>query len=135
MKFSLPVPAGHEQLTVVQPLVTAPHAVPTAGTAGQEAGVQQTFGFGVVLHTVPATGQLHVNVAPHPSLKDPHASPPGWPGPIGTFPQLYGAPVGLLQPQVPTAPATAVEQTLPVAHPQLMNPPTPFGSEVPQLPA
>jgi hypothetical protein len=86
-KFSLPAPDGHAQLTVVHPFVTLPHAVPMPGTAGQDAGAQQTFGFGVVLHTVPAA-QLQANVEPHPSLNEPHASPPGWPGPPGTFAQL-----------------------------------------------
>jgi hypothetical protein len=132
VKFSLPAPVGHVQLTVVHPLVTLPHALPRALT-GQVAGAQQTLGFGVVLQTVPAA-QLHVSVAPQPLLNVPHASPPS-PGPPGTLVQSYGAPVGLLQAHVPTAPATAVEQTLPAAHAQLIVPPTPFGSALPQLPA
>jgi hypothetical protein len=63
-KFSLPVPLGQPQLTVVHPFVTLPHALPSAGV-GHEAGAQQTFGLGVVLHDMPA-GQPHVSVPPQP---------------------------------------------------------------------
>ena len=63
-KFSLPVPLGQPQLTVVHPLVTFPQALPSAG-AGHVAAAQQTFGFGVVLHARPPVHE-HVSVPPQP---------------------------------------------------------------------
>ena len=66
MKFSLPVPVGQPQLTVVQPFVTLPQALPSAAL-GHTAGAQHTLGFGVVLHACP-TAQLHVRVPPQPLL-------------------------------------------------------------------
>jgi hypothetical protein len=65
-KFSLPVPLGQPQFTVVHPLETAPQALPSA-RVGQVAPAQHTFGFGVVLHDRPPA-QAHVSVPPHPSL-------------------------------------------------------------------
>ena len=86
MKFSLPVPLGQPQLTVVQPFVTLPQALPSAAL-GHAAGVQHTLGFGVVLHACPAA-QLHVRVPPQPLLYVPQASPPACPGPPGTLLQV-----------------------------------------------
>ena len=85
-KFSLPVPLGQPQLTVVHPLVTLPQALPSAGV-GHVAAAQQTLGLGVVLQARPPV-QLHVIVPPQPLLNVPHASPPGWPGPPGTLLQV-----------------------------------------------
>jgi hypothetical protein len=83
VKFSLPVPPGQPQFTAVHPLVTLPQALPSAGV-GHTAGVQQTFGFGAVLHAMPAA-QLQVSVPPQPLSYVPHASPPACPGPPGTL--------------------------------------------------
>lgn len=87
VKFSLPAPVGHPHVTVLQPFVSVPHAVPSAGGDAHAIGAQHTFGFGVVLQNCPP-GQVHVIVEPQPSLNVPHGSPPGWPGPPGTLPQL-----------------------------------------------
>ena len=64
-KYSLPVPFGQPQLTVVQALVTLPQALPSAGV-GHVAGAQHTFGFGIALHAWPE-GQPHCSVPPHRS--------------------------------------------------------------------
>ena len=132
-KFSLPVPLGQPQLTVVHPLVTFPHALPSAGT-GHVAAAQQTFGFGVVLHARPPA-HVHVSVPPQPLLYVPQASPPGWPGPPGTLLQVYGWPVGLLHWQVPVMPGVVTEHVWPVGQPQASVPPVPLSRPVPHLPA
>jgi hypothetical protein len=132
-KFSLPVPLGQPQLTVVHPLVTFPHALPSAGT-GHVAAAQQTFGFGVVLHARPPVHE-QVSVPPQPLLYVPQASPPGWPGPPGTLLQVYGWPVGLLHWQVPVMPGVVTEHVWPVGQPQASVPPVPLSRPVPHLPA
>ena len=81
LKFSLPVPLGQPQFTVVQPLVTLPHALPIPAV-GQVAGAQQTCGLTAVLHAMPPA-QVQFTVPPQWLSKVPQASPP-WPGPPGT---------------------------------------------------
>src|SRR6185312_16789407 len=129
-KFSFPVPLGQPQLTDEQPLLMVPQALPRA-LVGQVAPVQQAFGFADVLQVRPPV-QPQLMVLPHPSLKVPQASPFAWPGPLGTLAQVYGVPEG--QPQVPVAPGVVVEQTCPVAQPQLrVSFPKPSSSAVPHL--
>lgn len=134
VKFSLPLPLGQPQLIVPpQLLLNDPHWLPMPA-AGQVFAVQQTFGFATVLQVWPL-GQLHVRVPPHPFGNGPQASPPGWPGPPGTFAQVYGAPRPFAQSQVPTWPGVLVEQTVPLPHAQLIVPPMPLSRPVPHLPA
>ena len=102
------------------------------GCAGHEAGVQQTLGLELVRQVSP-DGQSQGMLPPQPSLNDPHSCPPVL-GPEGTFSQVYGTPVGLLQRHVPVCPGVVVEHTRPVPQPQLMTPPMPSGSWVPHWP-
>ena len=123
-----PVPQPH---VIVPPqlLLMVPQSLPTAGLAGQVAGWQQVAGVFAVSQTwVPV--QPHVMLPPHPLPKVPHAGPPV-PGPFGTLAQVYAMPLGVAQLQVPVCPGVLVEQTSPLAQPQLMVPPTPLLNPVP----
>jgi hypothetical protein len=118
VKFSLPVPLGQLQLTVVQPLFTCPQAMPMAAPAsvmtGQVAG-RQHF---PLLHVSAGLEQLQVTLPPQPLLNVPH-----WAPFIGTLAHVYAIPMPSSQAQVPTLPAVVVEHIMPPGQLQLMVPP------------
>jgi hypothetical protein len=115
-------PAGQPQLLLFppHPLLTLPHAEPTAGV-GQPVGLQQTAGFTDVLQSSPM-GQLQLMLPPQPLLNEPQAAPPAVPGPPGTFAHVYATPFGVLHWHVPPL------HTSPFGQPHMMVPPTPFDS-------